>query len=135
MGLVIIGYFFAGAVVTTMIYCVNRRIRRISGLSIHDRLIEIGLRNCPMQGYWAMPLVKGAAYILVAVGVVVGWPYALVVNLMKWATYKPPVSVDEYTAELRELRLMVQSASPMARDEIRAEREALRLQVLSSKKR
>lgn len=129
MDLLVIGYFLAGAVVATMIYGVNRQIRWISGPSIQDRLFEISLRSSPFQGRWGIFLVTGIAYILVAVSVVVGWPYTLVVNLRKWSTYKPPMSDNEYKAALRELRLIVQSASPMGPDEIRAERGALRYLV------
>jgi len=80
----------------------------------------------PLQGRWGMPLATGVAYVFVAVGVVVGWPLALFVNVGNWARYKPRMSDLEYKAALREIRLMVQSASPMRSDEIEAEREALR---------
>lgn len=129
MGLLVIGYFVAGAVVASMIYVVNRQIRWMSGPSLQDQLFEIILRTCPLQGRSGMPLATEIAFGFVAVGVVVVWPYVLFVNFRKWSTYKPPMSDDEYKAELRELRLIVQSASPMKPDDIEAEREALRYLV------
>lgn len=133
MDQVVIWYFWIGVVVAPLIYLVNARIRQLNGPSIKDRLIEMSLATCPLQGHWAMPIVTVVAYSLVAVGVVVGWPYALFVNIQRWRRYKPPMSDEEYKTELRELVLKIQNAVPMKPEELEAERASLRLMVLKSK--
>lgn len=126
MDQVFVSYCGIGVLVASAIYAVNRRIRLISGPSINDSLVEVSLVTCPLRGHWAMPLVTGLAYVLVATGVVVVWPYALIVNIMKWARYKPPMSEEEYKTELRELRERLSKIPPMAPEEMKAERTALR---------
>lgn len=133
MDQVVIWYFWIGVVVAPLIYLVNVRIRQLIGPSIKDRLIEISLATCPLQGHWAMPLVTVVDYSLVAVGVVVGWPYALFVNIQRWLRYKPPMSDEEYNTELRELVLKIQNAVPMTVEKMEAERAELR-KIVSAEK-
>lgn len=126
MGQLFVLYCEIGIVVATLIYLVNRQIRRIKGPSINDRLVEVSLATCPLQGYWAMPLVTGLAYSLVAVLVVVAWPYALFVNIQRWRRYKPPMSDDELKSAMRELRHRVETTVSLTTEEIEAERAELR---------
>lgn len=80
-----------------------------------------------------MPLVTGLAYALVAAGVVIGWPYALFVNIQRWRRYKPPMSDEEYKTQLRELVLKIQNAVPMTAEKMEAERAELRKIVSGNK--
>ena len=59
----------------------------------------------------------------------IGWPYTLIVNIRKWARYKPPMSEEEYKTELRELRERLSKIPPMVPEEMEAERTALRKMV------
>lgn len=113
MDQVFVSYCGIGVLVASAIYAVNRRIRLIRGPSINDRLVEVSLATCPLGGYWAMPLITGFAYVLVAVGVVVVWPYALFVNIKRWLNYKPPMSDDELKSAMRELRQRLESTVPL----------------------
>lgn len=129
MNQIFVSYCGIGVLVASAIYAVKRRIRLISGPSINDSLVEVSLATCPLQGHWAMPLVIGVGYSLVAAGVVIGWPYALIINIRKWARYKPPMSEEEYKTELRELRERLSKIPPMGPEEMEAERKALRKMV------
>lgn len=80
-----------------------------------------------------MPLVTVVAYSLVALGVVVGWPYALFVNIQRCRRYTPPMSDEEYKTELRELALKIQNAVPMTVEKMEAERAELR-KIVSAEK-
>lgn len=80
-----------------------------------------------------MPLVTGLAYALVSAGVVICWPFALLVNVNRWLNYKPPMSDEEYKTELRELALKIQNAVPMTAEKMEAERAELR-NIVSAEK-
>lgn len=80
-----------------------------------------------------MPLVTVVAYSLVAVGVVVGWPYALLVNIQRWRRHTPPMSDKKYKTELRELALKIQNAAQMTVEKMEAERAELR-KIVSAEK-
>lgn len=134
MDQIFFSYCGIGVLAASAIYAVNRRIRLISGPSINDSLVEVSLATCPLQGHWAMPLVIGVGYSLVAAGVVIGWPYALIVNIRKWARYKPPMSDDELKSAMRELRQRLERTMPLTVEEIEAERAALKKLVAGVKR-
>lgn len=134
MDQVFIAYCGIGVLVVSAIYLANRRLSLINGPSINDRLIEISLATCPFQGHWAMPLVTGVAYGLVAAWVVLSWPYALYLNIQRWRRYKPPMSDDELKTEMRELAVKIQNAVPMTPEELEAERTVLKKLVAAMKK-
>lgn len=134
MDQIFVSYCGIGVLVATAIYLANRRIRLISGQSINDSLVEVSLATCLLRGHWSMPLVTGLAYALVAAGVVIGWPFALLVNVKRWLNYKPPMSDDELQSAMRELRQRLESTVPLTAEELEAERTALKKLVAGSKR-
>ena len=134
MDQIFFSYCGIGVLVASVIYAVNRRIRLISSPSINDSLVEVSLATCPLRGHWAMPLVTGVGYSLVAAGVVIGWPYALIVNIRKWARYKPPMSDDELKSAMRELRQRLERTVSLTAEELEAERAALKKLVAGAKR-
>lgn len=113
MNQVLVSYCGIGVLVALGIYLMNRQIRPALGLSLSDILTKVTLATCPLQGHWGMALVTGLAYALAIAGVVIGWPYALIVNIRKWARYKSPMSDEDYKTVLRELRERMSKIPPM----------------------
>ncbi len=122
-------WYFGIGVVVSLIYFVNSRIRLISGPSINDRLVVLRMATCPLRGHWALPVVTGVALALVAAGDVIGWPYALFVNIQRWCRYKPPMSEDEIKLKSCELRQNLENTLPMSPEEMEAERKKLRQMI------